>query len=128
MTNSLDQYNWNPEQHDWREESKLADESTLTHVLQAHLENAVHIDAVLRLNPREVAEILLRLREDFHRESEMDFKESLEQDLRIKELEREVAWLRSGGPLFPLRNCPSQHDLKDISKFLDSKPPADWKP
>ena len=75
------------DQHDWRKESLTCDLDELEHVLQAHIENDVAIEAVLRLPPQTVAEILLSLRADMRREQVQSMEEWEEQ-------ERTIAWLR----------------------------------
>ena len=69
------------DQHDWRKESLTCELDELEHVLQAHIENDVAIEAVLRLPPQTVAEILLSLRADMHREQVQSMEEWEEQDL-----------------------------------------------
>jgi hypothetical protein len=111
------------DQHDWRKESLTCDLDELEHVLQAHIENDVAIEAVLRLSPQTVAEILLSLRADMHREQVQSMEEWEEQ-------ERTIAWLRKAEfkKLYkPHPSSPIFIMAEEVGQHLASSPPPEWK-
>jgi hypothetical protein len=112
------------DQHDWRKESLTCDLDELEHVLQAHIENDVAIEAVLRLPPQTVAEILLSLRADMRREQVQSMEEWEEQ-------ERTIAWLRRAkfkNIYKPHPSSPVFIMAAEVEQHLASSPPEGWKP
>lgn len=75
-------------QHDWKNQSKVCELHELEHVLRSHIENAVDIKGILRLEPSKIANILIGVREDFHLNMETDFEESKERGREIGSLKK----------------------------------------
>jgi hypothetical protein len=95
---------YTPQNDLWKEASLTADLHELEHVVTSHVENALPLEAVLRLDKETLAKGIIRLREDLHREMEQNYEEDKMRDEEDARLAHQRSmnlrdWLEASGAL-----------------------------